>query len=216
MRRDFFVIVPPEFRAAGGPSPSWYINQLMRHLGQPYYVGILSAAALYGSAHQQPQVFQVVTDKPQRRIDVPREAPRTRIAFFLKTDIEETPIRQFKAPTGYFKVSAPEATAYDLVNYYKAAGGLNRVAEVLSSLTGHLDAGKLKALLDLKCKTAPIQRLGYILDFLGCAELTEQLYYKLLQLQTVPVPLAPYRSRTVSPRDPKWNVYVDTRLEVER
>lgn len=214
-RQDFFVIVPPEYRGYGGPSPTWYIDQLMHHIGQPYYVGILSAAELHGSAHQRPQVFQVVTDKPLRRIDVPRKGPRTRIIFYQKTSIERSPIVQLKAPTGYFSVSSPEATAYDLVNYYKAAGGLNRAAEVLSGLAERLDSGRLKALLEAGCKTAPIQRLGYILDFLGYASLTEQLHYKLIPLEPVPVPLAPYGSRKGSPRNEKWNVYVNTQIEVE-
>lgn len=38
----------------------------MKFLGQPYYVGLLSAAALHGAAHHQPQEFQVVTNKQFR------------------------------------------------------------------------------------------------------------------------------------------------------
>ncbi|MBU2500813.1 type IV toxin-antitoxin system AbiEi family antitoxin [bacterium] len=33
----------------------------MRYLAQPYHVGLLSAAAIHGAAHQQPMVFHVVT-----------------------------------------------------------------------------------------------------------------------------------------------------------
>ena len=65
-RRGFFVIVPTEYRAAGAPPPSWFIDDLMRFLGQPYYVGLLSAAGLHGASHQQSMVFQVVTDRPTR------------------------------------------------------------------------------------------------------------------------------------------------------
>jgi predicted transcriptional regulator of viral defense system len=61
-RRGFFVIVPIEYRHAGAPPPSWFIDELMKFCGRRYYVGLLSAAALYGAAHQQPQEFQVVTD----------------------------------------------------------------------------------------------------------------------------------------------------------
>ena len=66
-RRGFYVIVPLEYRATGAPPPSWFSDNLMRHLGRPYYVGVLSAAALHGAGHQQPQEFQVMTDVPQRR-----------------------------------------------------------------------------------------------------------------------------------------------------
>ncbi|HAR49066.1 MAG TPA: hypothetical protein DCR81_02985 [Smithella sp.] len=40
----------------------------MAYLAQPYYVGLLSAASLHGSAHQQPQQFHVVTTTPQREV----------------------------------------------------------------------------------------------------------------------------------------------------
>lgn len=36
-RRDFYVIVPPQFLAWGAPPPSWYIDSLMRHESRPYY-----------------------------------------------------------------------------------------------------------------------------------------------------------------------------------
>ena len=67
-RRGFYVIVPPEYRATGSPPASWFVDDLMHHLGQPYYVGLLSAAAIHGAAHQQPMVFQVVTNKPTREM----------------------------------------------------------------------------------------------------------------------------------------------------
>jgi len=68
IRSGFFVIVPLEYRAAGVLPAEWFIADLMNYLEQPYYVGVLSAAALYGAAHQQPQQFQVVTTAPQRGI----------------------------------------------------------------------------------------------------------------------------------------------------
>ena len=71
-RRGFHVIVPLEYRAAGAPPAEWFVDDLMRHLERPYYVGLLSAAALYGAAHHAPQVFQVVTDVPIRPLTVGR------------------------------------------------------------------------------------------------------------------------------------------------
>lgn len=57
----FYVIVPLEYRAAGGPPPSWFIHDLMGAMHLPYYLGLLSAASLQGASHQRPQEFQVVT-----------------------------------------------------------------------------------------------------------------------------------------------------------
>jgi hypothetical protein len=55
IRRGFFVIVPLEYAAGGLVPPDWFIDDLMRFLEQPYYVGVLTAATLHGAGHQQPQ-----------------------------------------------------------------------------------------------------------------------------------------------------------------
>ena len=65
-RRGFYVIVPLEYREAGCPPANWFIHNLMGFLDQPYYAGLLSAAAIHGAAHQQPMVFQVITDRATR------------------------------------------------------------------------------------------------------------------------------------------------------
>ena len=60
--RGFFVVVPPEYRLLGCLPAEQFVPQLMKHLGLAYYVGLLSAAALHGAAHQasiMPQVFAV-------------------------------------------------------------------------------------------------------------------------------------------------------------
>jgi len=44
-----------EYRVAGAPPASWYIDDFMKAVGTPYYVGVLTAAALHGAAHQAPQ-----------------------------------------------------------------------------------------------------------------------------------------------------------------
>jgi len=40
-----------------------FIDQLMKHLGRSYCVGLLSAAEIHGADQQRPQVFQVFADK---------------------------------------------------------------------------------------------------------------------------------------------------------
>ena len=73
-RRGFYAIVPLEYRSAGAPPPEWYIDALMRFQGGSYYVGLLTAAALHGAAHQQVQAFQVVTDRTLCDVYVGRAA----------------------------------------------------------------------------------------------------------------------------------------------
>ena len=61
VRQGFYVVVPPQFLSWGAPPPSWYIDDLMRYEGRPYYVGLLRAAELHGASHQAVMEFQVVT-----------------------------------------------------------------------------------------------------------------------------------------------------------
>ncbi len=117
-RRGFYVIVPVEYREAEAPPPSWFIDDLMKFLGQPYYVGLLSAAALHGPAHQQPQEFQVVTNKQLRSMNV----GRARFHFFRKLHLERTPTMEVQTETGAMRVSTPESTALDLVRYIEGGG----------------------------------------------------------------------------------------------
>ncbi len=46
IRSGFFIIVPLEYRSTEILSAEWFIADLMAYLGQPYYVGLLSAASL--------------------------------------------------------------------------------------------------------------------------------------------------------------------------
>ena len=71
-RRGFYVIVPAEFSIPGSPPADWFIDALMRYLQHPYYVGLLTAAAYHGAAHQQPQQFQVVAAASLRPVRVGR------------------------------------------------------------------------------------------------------------------------------------------------
>src|ERR1700679_4069314 len=57
-RNGFYVIVPPQYLSWGAPPPPWYIDDLMRHEGHPYYVGLLNASELHGATHQAVMEFQ--------------------------------------------------------------------------------------------------------------------------------------------------------------
>lgn len=42
-RQDLFVVVPREYRPAGSPPASWFVDDLMRQRRRMYYVGLLTA-----------------------------------------------------------------------------------------------------------------------------------------------------------------------------
>jgi len=50
-------VIPVEF----------YIDELMKYLNKTYYVGLYSAAMFHGAAHQQPQEFYIISEKPKPR-----------------------------------------------------------------------------------------------------------------------------------------------------
>lgn len=161
VRGDFFIIVPPEHRAIGALPAVWFIDALMKHLNQQYYIGLLTAAALHGSAHQQPMTFQVITDKPTRDITV----GQVFIKFHYKNDISSRFYQFKKTMSGMVQVSTHEMTAFDLVKYMNDSGQINHIATVLTELVEKLDARKLVEFLkkgDVEIATA--QRLGYLLD----------------------------------------------------
>ncbi len=210
-RRGFYVIVPLEYREAGAPPPAWFVDDLMAFQGQGYYVGLLSAAALHGAAHQQPQEFQVVTESPLR----PVKAGRSRIRFFTKRHLEATAVVGVKTETGSMRVSSPEATALDLVRYSGAVGYLDNVATVLGELAERLDGGKLVSAGEANVEVAHVQRLGYLLDMIGQSRLAQGLADWLKKRRPRTVLLRPDLPARRAPRDRRWAVAVNENVEAD-
>jgi len=175
-RRGFYVIVPPQYLAWGAPPPSWYIDDLMRHEGRPYYVGLLKAAELHGATHQAVMEFQLVTDKRLPAI----RAGRSVIAFYYRKDMAGVAqgIEEHKTDTGRMKVSSVELTLLDLLRYPRAAGGLDNIATIVSDLGDRADPGKLAA-LSASYERSVSQRLGYLLDRFGHRAPAEALHAAL-------------------------------------
>lgn len=175
-RRGFYVIVPPQFASWGAPPPAWYIDALMRHEHQAYYVGLLKAAELHGATHQAVMEFQVVAGKRLPKI----HAGRNMIVFYYRKDMRAVAngLEDHKTDTGTMKISTVELTALDLLRYPQAAGGIDNIATVLTDLAPKIDAAKLAA-LSQKAERPVAQRLGYLLDRLGHQERTEPMHAAL-------------------------------------
>ena len=169
-RRGFYVVVPPEYRSTGSPPASWFIDDLMGYLSQPYYIALLSAAAIHGASHQQPMVFQVMTSVPTREV----RAGRVAIQFSMNSSIEQMPVTEKQTETGTMRVATPETTAFDLVRYRARAGYLSNVATVLRELAERIDARALVSIAEL-VSPPDAQRVGYLLDAIGERELADPL-----------------------------------------
>jgi len=193
VRKEFYVVVTPEYISRGILPPSLFIADLMKFLERDYYVGLLNAAAFYGAAHQQPQHFSVITSKPSLR-EV--NSNKIRINFYTKKNWAKEDIVQRKVETGYLQVSSPELTALDLVFYFDQAGGFNRIATVLEELSENLNAIKLTETARRFPQIAAVQRLGFLLDeVLKHKELTVPLADYLKTVKYFPVLLRPQKEK---------------------
>ncbi len=211
VKRGFYVIVPLEYANSGILPPEWFVADLMKFLGQNYYVGLLSAAALHGAAHQQPQEFHLVVQSAHRDIHV----QSLQLRFFKKSGMEASPVQQVKTPTGFINVSNPAVTALDLVAYAGRVGGLNRVLTILQELSEGIAPPMLVEAANRDGQLSHIQRLGWLLEKAGQADLAATLAQWLALKTPARTPLDPAGPRTGFPRDRKWNVVVNAEVEGE-
>lgn len=209
-RAGFYVIVDPQHRSAGSIPPEWFIHDLMKDINKPYYVGLLSAAQLYGASHQRPQEFQVII--PTRTIR-PIKAGNILIRFYGKGLFSISQINDVKTPTGIIKVSTPESTAWDIVRYFKACGGMDNVITVLSELVEKLDAVKLRKIVIQHNEIIVAQRLGYLLDIIGRPNLTKG-FSNLVRHAPLRL-LDPSMPTGKSKKNKKWQLLINTQLEPE-
>jgi predicted transcriptional regulator of viral defense system len=210
-RSGFYLIVDPQHRALGALPPSWWIDDLMRFHGVRYYVGLLSAAALHGAAHHQPQELQVVAGSVLRQLT----AGRVRMRFFFRRHIGRAVTEQMKTPTGYIPVSTAETTALDLVRYRKGAGSIDHVATVIAELAERIGARKLVAVARMVDELPVIQRLGYLLEWTGHSSLADGLANLLRARSPRMVPLEPRGPDGVGEVNHRWHLLVNTSIEVE-
>lgn len=207
LHTGFFCIVPIEYENAGAPPTVWFIDALMSFLNQPYYVSMLTASALQGAAHQQPSEFQVITTKQQRPLSI----GRTCIKFYNRIDLQNIPIQKMKSEAGYFNVSSPEITAFDLIKYVKHVGAYHNIATVLHELSSKIDPEKLveaASFFDMPT----IQRTGYILETFGEVNVTQKLLLWINKKKPRHTPLRPDKS-CQGEKNAHWRIIINEIIE---
>jgi len=208
--RGFHVIVPPEYRVLGCLPPEQFLQQLMDHLREFYYVGLLSAARYHGAAHQQPQVFHaaVPVNRP------PILCGKVRVDFFGRANAAVMPTLDLDTPRGYLRVSTPEATAFDLVGYMHHAGGIDNVATVLHELADVLDPESLVAVAALS-PVAWAQRLGYLLEYVGAGKRADLLHKFVRSEAREYRPLVSGSSDPATQRSADWRLILNADVETD-
>ena len=208
--RGFYVIVPPEYRRLGCLPADQFVPGLMEHRNVRYYVGLLSAAQYHGAAHHRPQEFQVVMERNRP----PIVCGAVRVAFVARRALDAVPVEHVNNPRGTVVVSTVEATAVDLVGYMHRAGGLDRVAGVLSELGDEMDAKRLVE----ACESSSVlwaQRLGYLLEHVGAGEKAVLLKQEVRRRARSFTKLLPGASSEDAPRSKAWRLLVNASVEAD-
>lgn len=215
IHKGYYLIIPAQYTSKGILPPQLFIDGLMNYLERNYYVGLLSAAAIHGAAHQQPQEFYVITSYPPLR---PTQKKNLKINYITKTNIPENYIDQKKTETGYIKVSSPELTALDLFSYEKRVGGLNRIGTILNELTEVFQPQRINQAFVQLSSVASIQRLGYFLDIVlenerYASKLFDECKKADLRFNRIPLDgeeeIRGYSSHN------RWNIIVNTEIEID-
>lgn len=161
-RPSSYLIIAPEHRRRGAPPVDFWFGDYCRVRNRPYYVGLLSAAALHGSAQQAVQLTQIMTDSATRAFSI----GDVHVEFHVKQHLLETPLTPIRGLASPLAVSSPEATALDLIAFQHCVGGIARATEVITGLLPVMtNDGWHRAL-----KYAPMtvrQRTGYVLETIG-------------------------------------------------
>ena len=211
--RGFYVIVPDEYVLRGAVPQSFYLDDMMRHLGRKYYVALLSAASYHGASHQVPLRFSVMIEPPAMR---DKKGEKYLTHYFCKSHIPEAYVE--RRQTGYINVSCPELTAVDLLTYQAKTGSVSRAATVLAELVKKLDFGRLGADFVKEVPVTSLQRLGYILDeVLEEREAAEPVLGLLKCSSSVLqyVPLKAGKSSEGCEHNTKWKTIVNETIEID-
>jgi predicted transcriptional regulator of viral defense system len=209
VKKGFYIILPPEYVQKGMIPANLFIDDLMKSLKKNYYVGLLSAAALHGAAHQQPMEYFVITNAPAvRKI----KTLNITVNFFVKKEWPQESIVKKKTDAGYINVSSPELTALDLL-FYSDKVSLNRAFTVLQELYSVLKPSALFKAAKEYPQTAAIQRLGYMLEKIpGAGKLSESLFRALSDRKCYFIPLSPAKAKKGS-TDTHWKIIINTEIE---
>jgi len=209
IRKGFYAIITPEYSNYGMLPANLFIDDLMKSVNKRYYVGLISAAALYGAAHQQPMQYFVITEKPAMR-DI--RTKKLKVNFYTKIEWLDQDIIQKKTDAGFINVSSPELTALDLL-YYNKSIGLNQAVTILKELSDEIKSENLMRTAKSYPQIASIQRLGYLFEKeLKNITLSRALLEILKGIKIFPVPLSNEKDRN-GEIDETWKIIKNTTIE---
>ncbi len=213
--KGFYLIIPAQYANRGILPAALFMDNFMRYLNRSYYVGLLSAAALYGAAHQQPQEYFIMTDFPVLR---PSYKKGLKVNFISKSNIDSRLLKDRKTESGYLKVSSQALTASDLVQFEKRCGGITRVAIVLNELVEEMDPKEFDPIFFNSTPSSVIQRLGYLIEKVILNEKLANELFDASQkngLNFFRIPLKASAPTKGFLSDNRWKVIVNAEIEID-
>ncbi len=184
---------------------------LFNYLNKKYYLGLYTAAKIYGASHQQIQRDYVMTAIPKLN-DISKGSYDIR--FFTSSYWPEKNVLTRKADAGAFKISSPGLTALDLIHHQTKLGGLNRMLATIEELAEELDKQDLAELLSWYPYRSTLQRLGFLLEEIGGNEDHLEIVSEQLRSDKYfPVLLCPNPQQKPGSVNNRWKVDVNIKLE---
>ena len=211
--KGFYVIIPTQYRLKGVVPPTYYINELMEYIGKPYYVGLLSAAAIYGASHQRAMVTQIVTIGPRSRTS----NKNSLLDWNYRQQIPRELIESRNAEMGRINYSSAELTTVDIVQFASNIGGYQRAATVLAELVDVIDMSKMEGVLPYTTTTA-MQRFGYLLEFVLFEQDKADQLYEMLKKRNGYFNAVMMSSEHPASNDKKsnrWRVNMNINIEID-
>lgn len=211
LRKGFYLILPPRYRAMGQLPIEFYVEKLFRYLNKPYYIGLYSAARLHGASHQQLHQNYVVISLPAllniERNDIV-------VNFYTSAKWPAKNILQKKSDAGYFKVSSQALTAADLLHYQTKLGGLNRISTIMEEMAEEINEQDITDLLSWYPHKSTLQRLGYFLEENHTDKLiTQRIFDKINTKPFYPVLLSPEKKQKAGAVNNRWKVFINQDIE---
>ena len=210
--KSFYVVLPPQYVLTGSVPSSYYMDELMSRLGRKYYFGLLTAAAMWGAAHQRPMVDCVMIEPPR----LSSAADKRNVNWVYRPSLPVQHACVKNGEYGVVRYSNAELTAVELVQYERHAGGLSRVATVIEELLESTDFAHAADGVFKVCNDTAIQRLGYIVEKeIGDERQGEIIYHEWCRRCPSPhfVPLGVRSDEPVAYRDERWKIDVNMTIE---
>jgi len=209
IRSGFYIIIPPEYSRFKTIPIDLYIDDLMTYLGKKYYVGLFTAAGMYGASHQAGMDYYVITETPTiRNITIKNIS----VKFFIKKQWPLQSLAKRKTDAGYINISSPELTAMDLLNYNNFS--INKIATVIEELSDEIKIDSLKEVIRFS-NTSTIQRFGYLSDkILAHNRFADVLHAELKKRKVFPIPLLKNYLKKGN-TEPQWKIIENTTIETD-